>query len=65
MPVRNEAAHIAGVLEQVLAQDLDEPFEVLVVDGRSTDATREVVGQIEARDARVRLLDNPAQLYGF
>lgn len=62
LPVRNEAAHIAGVLEQVLAQDVAEPFEVLVVDGRSTDATREVVGRFVEKDARVRLLDNPARL---
>jgi succinoglycan biosynthesis protein ExoA len=62
LPVRNEAAHIEAVLGDVLAQEVDAPFEVLVVDGRSTDATREVVGRVAARDGRVRLLDNPARL---
>lgn len=60
MPVRNEEAAIAGALASALAQTY-EPIEVLVVDGRSTDRTREVVSQIAARDPRVRLLDNPKQ----
>lgn len=60
MPVRNEAGFIARSLGAVLAQDYPaNRLEVLVVDGRSSDQTREVVGQIAAQDRRVRLLDNP------
>jgi glycosyltransferase involved in cell wall biosynthesis len=63
LPVRNEAAHIEQVLADVLAQEPpDGDFEVLVVDGRSTDATRERVEGVAAKDARVRLLDNPDRL---
>lgn len=63
LPVRNEAAHIGDVLADLRAQDLDPAeVEILVVDGRSTDATRERVGAIAAEDPRVRLLDNPVQL---
>ena len=63
MPVRNEAAHIEAILGDVLSQSLGElSLEVLVVDGRSTDATRELVAEVAARDPRVRLLDNPLQL---
>lgn len=63
VPVRNEGAHIAAVLEDLLGQEPGGPtFEVLVVDGRSTDDTRERVREVAARDPRVALLDNPQQL---
>jgi glycosyltransferase involved in cell wall biosynthesis len=60
LPIRNEAGHIGRCLEAVLAQDYPrERMEVLVADGRSVDATREVVGRLAERDGRVRLVDNP------
>ena len=36
-----------------------EVVEVLVVDGRSDDGTRAIVGELAAGDARIHLLDNP------
>ncbi|MCB1017168.1 MAG: glycosyltransferase family 2 protein [Acidimicrobiales bacterium] len=63
MPIRNEAGRIATTLRSVLAQDLDPArVEVLVVDGRSDDGTREVVADVADGDPRVRLLDNPEQI---
>ncbi len=64
MPVRNEAARIAASLGAVLAQDLPaDRFEVLVVDGRSEDGTREIVQRIADRSSvTVRLLDNPERI---
>jgi len=63
LPVRNEGGHVERVLADVLAQDLPaEDLEVLVVDGRSDDDTRERVTAIAGCDARVRLLDNPDRL---
>lgn len=63
LPVRNEGPHIERVLEDILSQDLPPgDLEVLVVDGRSTDDTRERVERLAARDGRVRLLDNPRRL---
>ena len=60
MPVRNEARHIRDSLEAVLHQDLGpEEFEVLVVDGRSTDGTRDIVQQLIPNHPGLRLLDNP------
>jgi glycosyltransferase involved in cell wall biosynthesis len=61
MPVRNEARFIEAALAGVLAT-VAPTLEVLVVDGRSTDGTAELVRAIAARDPRVRLLDNPAQI---
>lgn len=63
MPVRDEAAFIAQSLGAVLAQDYPpERVEIIVADGMSTDGTREVVKTLQARDARVRLVDNPGRI---
>lgn len=62
MPVRNEAAFIDQSLGAVLTQDYSpERMEVLVVDGRSTDATRERVAELAKRRPEVALsvIDNP------
>lgn len=69
IPVRNEAAFIGRNLDAVLAQDYPpDRLEVLVADGRSDDATREIVQatsarvEREGRGARVRLVDNPERI---
>lgn len=61
MPVRNEAAYIERSLGAVLAQDYPaDCLEILVVDGLSTDGTREYVLARQGGHPRLRLLDNPA-----
>lgn len=62
VPVRNEERTVEACLAGILAQDYPrDRFEVLVVDGGSTDATRARVAEVAARaDVPVRLLDNPA-----
>lgn len=61
IPVRNEERAIEACLAAVIGQDYPaELLEILVVDGRSTDRTRELVEQVAAGSAvPVRLLDNP------
>lgn len=61
VPCRNEAAYIARCLSSVLAGDWPhERLEVLVVDGRSDDGTRDIVEAIgREHPGVVRLLDNP------
>jgi cellulose synthase/poly-beta-1,6-N-acetylglucosamine synthase-like glycosyltransferase len=59
LPVRHEGRSFASTLAAVLAQDYPDIVEVLVVDGMSQDGTRQVVAETAARDARVKLLDNP------
>ena len=59
MPIYNEAKYIRRSLGAVLAQDYPaQRLEVFVVDGGSTDATRDIVAQMSARYTNVRLLDN-------
>lgn len=63
VPVRNEAWFIAGTIGQLVAQDYPaDRFEVLVVDGRSDDATRMIAMEMAAIHRQVRVLDNPGRL---
>ncbi len=64
IPVRNEEAHLGTVLDALLAQDYPpERFEILVVDGGSTDGTPALVkGYACAETPRVALFSNPAGL---
>lgn len=64
MPVRNEGAFIERSLGSVLDQDYPAScLEVVVVDGRSEDDTRDRIARIAAdaanRGIEVTLLDNP------
>lgn len=63
VPVRNEAAGIAELLGDLLAQSR-APVEVLVVDTGSTDATVGEIDKVAARDRRVRLLRAPGAMPG-
>ncbi|HEX7580586.1 MAG TPA: glycosyltransferase family 2 protein [Thermoanaerobaculia bacterium] len=63
MPVRNEAAFIARSLGAVLAQDYPRcRMEVIVADGMSDDATRDLVRATAECDPRVRLVDNRGRI---
>jgi len=60
VPVRNEEKHLAKCLQAILEQDYpSDRFEVLVVDGLSTDRTSEIAAQFSARFSNIRLLKNP------
>lgn len=59
LPVRNEDKFIGQTLKYLLNQDYPhDKLEILVVDGQSTDRTRDVVEGIAAYDSRVKLIDN-------
>jgi succinoglycan biosynthesis protein ExoA len=61
MPVRNERRHISAALEAALTQDIDVPFEVIVVDGMSDDGTRGILARRASADHRLHILDNVEQ----
>ena len=55
-----DEARVEACLRSALRQDYPgELIEIVVADGMSMDATREVVLRIADEDARVRLVDNP------
>src|SRR5215467_8561327 len=61
MPVRNEEAYIEASLQSLVHQSFPpSSYEIIVVEGRSSDRTREIVEKICQTAPQVRLLDNPA-----
>jgi succinoglycan biosynthesis protein ExoA len=63
VPVRNEEKHVRETLDSLVSQDYDvERFEILVVDGESMDATRDIVREVAADHPQVALCDNPKRL---
>lgn len=59
LPVYNEERYVARCLRSLLAQVECGDFEIIVVDGRSTDATATIVREFEEFGSKIRLLDNP------
>jgi succinoglycan biosynthesis protein ExoA len=63
LPIRNEEAHIANCLKAVVDQNYPkEKLEILVVDGRSTDRTRDIVMDIQTAHKNIHLIDNPGEI---
>jgi succinoglycan biosynthesis protein ExoA len=63
VPVCNEGRFIATTLRQLVKQDYPtESFEILVVDGQSTDNTAAVAEQLARQYDCIQLLSNPRRL---
>jgi glycosyltransferase involved in cell wall biosynthesis len=62
VPCRNEAFQIEKCVRSILAQQIDETFEVILADGMSDDGTREILRRLSAEDARIRIVDNPKRI---
>lgn len=56
VPAHNAAATIGHTLAALLAQDLQAPYEVIVVDDGSSDDTASVVESVKAAHGRIRLI---------
>jgi len=61
IPVCNEAEHIAGVLDRLLAQNYDhDKLEIIVVDGMSEDATLQIAQEyVQKHPNIIRCFTNP------
>jgi glycosyltransferase involved in cell wall biosynthesis len=63
IPCLDEEAYIEACIRSVQAQVWPrDRVEILVADGMSLDATREILGRLAAGDSRIRLIDNPARI---
>lgn len=63
IPMRNEERYIGKCLDAVVAQDYPkDKMEVLVVDGMSTDKSKEVVSAYGERYPYIKVVDNPKGL---
>lgn len=65
-PIYNEEKYIGKCIDSILRQDYPkEDMEVLLVDGMSTDKTREIVLSYCADYSFIRLLDNPRKIVPY
>ena len=65
-PVYNEEKFRDRCVMSILEQDYPKEYmEVLFVDGRSTDRTREKIEQYAKEHSYIRLLDNPQQVVPY
>jgi glycosyltransferase involved in cell wall biosynthesis len=63
IPCLDEEGFIEACLDSVRRQDYPgDRIEILVADGRSRDATREILARVCGEDPRVRMIDNPDRL---
>lgn len=62
-PVYNEEKYIAQCIESIMQQDYPKDnLEILLVDGMSTDRTREIVNGYLEKYPFIHLLDNPKKI---
>jgi glycosyltransferase involved in cell wall biosynthesis len=61
VPVRNEEEYIRASLQSLVEQSYPaSDCEIIVVDGRSSDRTREIIEELRQRNPQVHCLDNSA-----
>lgn len=61
VPIRNEADHISACLESLINQSFpSEKYEVIAVDGNSSDATASIIRQVQKVSSNLQLVENPA-----
>jgi glycosyltransferase involved in cell wall biosynthesis len=63
IPVRNEEVSIRPLLDSLLSQS-HKPAEIVITDGGSTDATREIISEYRERGAPIRLISVATALPG-
>jgi succinoglycan biosynthesis protein ExoA len=59
VPVLDEEAYIRDAVRRMQEQDYEGGFELIFLDGRSTDRTKEVLEELAAEDPRILVFDNP------
>lgn len=63
VPTYNEEYYIEKCIKSIFAQTYpSSQMDIMVIDGRSTDATRTIVQALAEKWSNVRLLDNPGKI---
>jgi len=63
VPIRNEEHYIARCLDSILSNDYPrDRLEILVIDGMSTDRSREIIQHYIKQYPFIRLLENPKRI---
>ncbi|MCJ2108476.1 glycosyltransferase family 2 protein [Methylobacterium sp. E-041] len=62
IPVLNEEKHIEFVLNNILQNKPESILEVIVVDGGSSDKTRDIVERFCLIDENIKLINNPQKI---
>jgi len=59
IPCRNEEAYIEKVLNNILNQDYQDPIEIIIVDGMSTDRTISIIEAFKkSHQANIKIIPN-------
>lgn len=63
IPCFNEVRYIEKCLDSILLQgDMVGEIEILVVDGRSNDGTRDILKGFEKKHSNIKMIDNPGKV---
>ena len=63
IPIRNEGLYISRCIKSVVEQDYpQDQIEILVVDGMSTDNTREIINAIQQAHPNISFFNNPRKI---
>ena len=63
IPIRNEGLYISRCIKSVLEQDYpQDQIEILVVDGMSTDITKEIINSYQQTHPNIILFNNPGKI---
>ena len=66
IPCRNEEKYIGKCIDSILQQDYPkEDFDVFIVDGESTDRTKDIVQEYCTKEKNIHILDNPEKTAPF
>ena len=62
VPIRNEKKFISSCLDSIIKQSVNEPAEILISDGMSTDGTREIIKKYQKNNSSIHIVDNPEKI---
>jgi succinoglycan biosynthesis protein ExoA len=62
VPTLNEENYIRRTIASITPQDSDLDYELIVIDGGSTDGTQKIVNELASANRRIRLVHNSARI---